>query len=483
MMDWAGTTLTVAVFAPLLAAPLAFVLGHRALPWLALLTASLVLFSLLAALMPPGGGSLLIALGGWQAPLGILWRHDGASAATLLVSAAVAAAILVYASAYPALSRWQGRALGFWPVFLLLWGGLNALFLAADLFNLYVTLELVSLAAVALVVLEGSASSLTAGMRYLLIALVGSLCYLLGVAQLYGQYGLLAMEQLGAVLESNTPSRLAMALISAGLCAKAAIFPLHVWLPAAHGQAPAPASAALSALVVMAPMYILYRLHGELFPPLHTPGLLQGLGILGAAAIVWGSLQALVQTRLKLLIAYSTVAQLGYFMLYFPLLHHPGAWAGGFYLMLSHALAKAAMFLGAGTILHALGHDRIHELRGVASRMPMTVLAFGVAGMTLLGLPPSGGFIGKWLLLQAAIEGGQWRWVVVLLLGGLLTAGYLFRLLRHVFNSGPDPRRAPVAKRLELTALLLAAASLLVGLAAKQPTLMLLGTAPTGVAP
>jgi multicomponent Na+:H+ antiporter subunit D len=167
------------------------------------------------------------------------------------------------------------------------------------------------------------------------------------------------------------------------------------------------------------------------------------LATLGSAAILFGSVLALRQERLKLLIAYSTVAQIGYLFLMFPLAAgaHPwaaDAWSGGLMQTLSHAFAKAAMFLTAGLIAESLGHDRIADLRGVGQAMPMTVFAFGLGGLSLMGLPPSGGFAAKWLLLKASVEAGQWLWAVVMLAGGLLAGGYIYRVLAPALSSGPS---------------------------------------------
>lgn len=196
--------------------------------------------------------------------------------------------------------------------------------------------------------------------------------------------------------------------------------------------------ALLSALVVKASFYLLLRLWFQVFMDTVTPSVAQVLGILGVAAIVWGSVQALVAQRLKLLVAYSTVAQLGYLFLVFPLALGKGtgfsAWSGALYFIVSHACAKGAAFLAAGTVLAAFGHDRIDELVGATRRMPVTMFAFAIAGVSLIGLPPSGGFIAKWLLLNAALAGGQWWWAIVIVSGALLAAAYVFRFFSRAFR-------------------------------------------------
>lgn len=462
---------------PLAAAPLSFVLGRRALPWLPWATGAVVLgcLAMLASALLQGQ-PVQLQLGGWSLPVGIRWRLDGPAFLMLGTTALVSVAVVLFAGGYLPDGGIRGRWLGFWPVLLFLWGALNSLFLAGDIFNLYVTLELSSLAAVTLVTLEGAPAALVAGMRYLLLTLVGSLSYLLGVAVLYGAYGSLDLTLLAASLQPGMAAGLALALMSAGLFAKTALFPLHVWLPPAHGHAPAPASALLSALVVMGSFYVLLRLWLELFAPALTPGLRQLAGGLGAAAVLWGSWLALVQPRLKLAVAYSTVAQLGYPLLMLPLMTGAAAahaWAGGLYLLLAHAFAKAAMFLVAGILMSAQGHDRIAASGGLAQRFPMTLFALGLAGLTLMGLPPSGGFIAKWLLLQAAFTSGQWWWALVLLLGGLLSAAYIFRLLVPSLRDVPGRNLRPVPLRLQAAALALALVSVLMGLFAGLPVRLL----------
>ncbi len=409
-------------------------------------------------------GAQRYAIGGWGAPLGIDLYADGLSLLMLMVTAVVGLGISVYSSGY--FNR--EKAVNFWPLWMFLWSALNALFLSADIFNLYVTLELLGLAAVALVALAGGADALTGAMRYLLVSLLGSLAYLLGVALLYHSFGCLDIALLAERMEPSPAVMAAMGLMSAGLLLKTALFPLHFWLPPAHASAPAPVSALLSALVVKASFYILLRLWLDVFP-VTAAGLGQLLGLLGAAAVLWGGLQALRQTRLKMLIAYSTVAQLGYLFLAFPLGSNV-AWQGALYLLLSHALAKAAMFMAAGNILCFGGHDRIADLDRVAQRLPLSLAAFGLAGVSIMGLPPSGGFIAKWLLLEAAMRSGQWWWVIILILGGLLAAAYVFKVIGYAFTQAVMTHEArAVPATMEWAALVLALVAILLGLVAPWP--------------
>jgi formate hydrogenlyase subunit 3/multisubunit Na+/H+ antiporter MnhD subunit len=194
-----------------------------------------------------GTGAARYPIGGWDAPLGIVLTADGLSLLMLLMTAAVGLAVSLYAPGY---FRGKTRQLAdFWPLWLFLWAGLNGLYLSGDLFNLYVTLELVGLASVALAALAGGADALTGAMRYLLVSLVASLFYLLGVVLLYHGYGSLDIVFLAELVTPSPPLWAALGLITAGLLLKTALFPLHFWLPPAHASAAAPVSALLSALV------------------------------------------------------------------------------------------------------------------------------------------------------------------------------------------------------------------------------------------
>jgi formate hydrogenlyase subunit 3/multisubunit Na+/H+ antiporter MnhD subunit len=217
---------------------------------------------------------------------------------------------------------------------------------------------------------------------------------------------------------------------------------------------------------------LLLRLWFVVLPVALTMAVAPILAALGAAAILFGSVVALRQARLKLLVAYSTVAQIGYLFLAFPLMAGTTseiaarAWMGGALQCISHAFAKTAMFLAAGVIVKALGHDRIADLNGAGRVAPLSVLTFGLAGLSLMGVPPSGGFTAKWLLLQAAIDSGQWWWALIIVGGGLLTGAYVFRVLAGSLAGQDMPVTAvgPVDVTQERVALGLAVISVVLGL-------------------
>ncbi|MEE4376749.1 MAG: proton-conducting transporter membrane subunit [Candidatus Competibacteraceae bacterium] len=463
-MSFTAAAAVVPVLLPLLVAPLMLLLGQRSRAALLIITVIGIGWALLIL-----NGQVLelgpqrYAVGGWGAPLGIDLYADGLAMLMLWLTWGVGSLVSGYALVY--FAHGEAKAERFWPIWLLLWMSLNALFLAADIFNLYVTLELLTLAAVPLAALTGETEALRASMRYLLFALLGSFCYMLGVALLYGGFGTLDIMQLGWLVTPGPLAWVALALITLGLLIKAAIFPFHVWLPPAHANAPTPVSALLSALVVKGALYLLVRIWFQVFPNAGTLVAGQLLGLLGAMAILYGSWQALRQVRLKLLVAYSTVAQLGYFLLVFPLANATG-WGGAILQLLSHGFAKAALFLAAGNVLHALGHDRIAQLHGVGMQLPITVFTFALAGIGIMSMPPSGGFLAKWLLLRAALESGQWWWAIVLLCGGLLAATYVFRVLGYALLAPAEQQLPKVVKpalTLELIPLLLALISVAIG--------------------
>ena len=426
-------------------------------------------------------GEQYYELGGWAPPLGIALRADGLSALLLLTVMLVGSAVSWYAVGYfrttPAAAQPTAPApatarvpASFWALWLMLWAALNALFLSRDLFNLYVTLELLSLSAVALVALADDSAALAAAMRYLWVSMLGSLAYLLGVALVYAAHGTLDLPLAGAAL-TGPVSCVALGLMTAGLLLKTALFPLHFWLPPAHANAPAPVSALLSALVVKASFYVLLRLWFEVFADVAAGAAIGFLGFLGAAAVLWGSYQAMIQPRLKLLVAYSTVAQLGYLFLLFPLSRAASggftAWSGGLYFLLAHACAKTVMFLSAGNLVRAAGHDRLADLGATVRALPRSTFAFALASVSIVGLPPSGGFIAKWLMLDAAVADGQWWWVVVMAAGTLMAANYSLRVLRLAFVSTPTlPAAPPLPAAMERATLAFALVTLSLGLAA-----------------
>ncbi|MCH8551541.1 MAG: NADH-ubiquinone oxidoreductase [Natronospirillum sp.] len=383
-------------------------------------------------------GPQWLELGDWPPPLAIRFQLQPITALLLVFSAMIHLLVAVYAAGS---QHSKTRYTDFWPLSCLLQGSLNALWLSGDLFNWYVTLELLGLAAVALVALSGR-KAYGPALNYLLLSLGASLVYLLGVALAYGRYGVLDISLLGAMTEADTTTRIAWWLMTLGLMLKAALWPFHLWLPRAHASAPTAVSALLSALVVKGPLFILWRLWSEGAPTELAVEAGPVLAVAGIAALILGGWSALRTPWLKSLVAYSTVAQLGYALMALGLLMYwqlPALDAALWLFVLAHGLAKASMFLAAGELQASLGSKRVSALRGTTETMPVAMFAFAVAGGSLIGLPPSGGFLAKWLLLEPMFETvNHWPWVVGILLGTLISAGYVFRVVALAFDRA-DP--------------------------------------------
>ncbi|MBX3201677.1 MAG: hypothetical protein KF850_26515 [Labilithrix sp.] len=448
------------VLAPLAGATLSVLFVRRAVPLAVIASMATVASAGATVWQVCAGGAASSAAGAWGAPLGIMLRADGLGALMLTTCGVVGPLVSVHA-----LGRHGGaRARRFFALWVFAWAALNALSLSADVFNLYVTLELATLAAVGLIVVDRGRRALAAGLRYLLLSLVGSLFYLMGIALLYAVAATLDLDLLRGRVSSGPGSSAALALMTAGLCLKAGLFPLHAWLPPAYTSAPPAVSALLSGLIGKAPYVVLVRLWVEVFPRALGGGGARVLGALGVLAIVWGSALALRARRLKRVLAYSSVAHVGYLFLFFPL-GTSDAWTGAAYVIVSHAAASASMFMAVEVVERSVGHDMLDATKGVAHQRPLTFVALGLAGMSLMGLPPSGGFVAKWLLARAALERGEWWWAAAVIAGGLLAAGYVFPILRGAFSperGGSRLQRAP--RPAELVSLTLAVLALVLGL-------------------
>ena len=466
-----GDLLVLAILLPLGGIILSFIGGGRTAERVALWSTPVgfALGCVIAFRVGQADKPVVYAIGGLPPPLGIALRADGISAVMLVAAAVIVAAAALYDRAKfatPGGVRESRSALTFWIMLQAIWAALIIIFVGADLFNLYVALELLTFAAVPLVCIEGRAETLAAALRYLLFALFGSISYLLGVALFYGAQRTLDISLLAQRVQPTPVVWTAAALMTAGLLDKKALFPVHLWLPPAHANAPAAASAVLSGLVVKGSFFLTLRLWFYVLPSLPTDKVAVVLGWLGTAAVIAGSILALRQARLKLLIAYSTVAQIGYLFLIFPLAAGSQSWSAvgwsaGLMQVLAHAFAKAAMFFSAGLLAEALGHDQIAKLGGAARVLPLTFLTMALAGLSLMGLPPSGGFSAKWMMLQASIASGQWLWTLPILVGSLLAAGYVYRILSPALSDGHvalalAPKRSQEAIALALTILAIA---------------------------
>jgi len=428
---------------PLFAALLMLLWPRLALKLNLLIAAICSVLGLLLLQQIVAGGAQQMLLGGWSPLLAIRWYADSLTALLILLTALLQLLVGAYAAS---VQRRDALPAAFWPLTSLLQASLTALWLSRDLFNLYVCLELLGMVAVALVTLNGD-KSIRPALSYLLYSLFGSLCYLLGVALLYGGYGVLDITLLTGVLRADLLSAVALGLLTLGLMLKAALWPLHLWLPPAHGAAPAAVSALLSAVVVKGPLFILYLVWIKMAPAEFYATVANLLLFCAVGALFLGGYAALRTPFAKGVVAYSTVAQLGYALLalgFMLKLNVPEFAAALWLFVLAHALAKAACFLAIGEMQQTLGGKNVTLLKGASQTMPLAMFAFAVAGGSLIGLPPSGGFLAKWALLQGLWQQQQFLWLGGLILATLLSAAYVFRVVVLAFDRA-DPVRPDFA--------------------------------------
>ncbi len=371
-------------------------------------------------------------LGGWALPLGIRWTLEPTSLALLTLTTVVAVATSL-SSLTERIKRHEH-----WTLWWLMWAALNTLWLSRDLFNVYVALELLSLSAAGLVALSPKDPYGFSALRYVLVALIASLFYLLGVGLMYGTHATLDIDLLSERASSDTLHAVAALCMTLGLMMKAALVPLHSWLPQAHSRASPGVSAMLSAVVVAVALYWLWQLWLGPFQVLSMQPL---FAFLGGLSLLWGGINALQQTQLKRLIAYSTISQMGYALLVLSLStdasSHALAQQGATTLLVAHGLAKAGLFLTAGyLVIHHQG-DQLQRFTGSAYQYPWLWAGFALCAASLVGLPPSGGFVGKWWLFMGLWEQQRWLSATAFLLGTLLTAGYLARVIAIALRPAP----------------------------------------------
>jgi multicomponent Na+:H+ antiporter subunit D len=377
------------------------------------------------------GGPLRYHVGGWPPPWGIELAVDHLSAFTATALSGMVALALVYARPRTAV----GSEASFFGLALLFLASLMGMVVTGDLFNLFVFLEVASISSYALVA-SGGGRALLAAFRYTLLGTVGASFYLLGVGHLYLLTGSLNMADLAERLPTLPLSvvyAVAVALLVIGLGIKMAIFPLHGWLPDAYTYAPPLVAALLAPVTTKVAAYALARV---LFSVLGAP---EGLGRIplmtllawaGGVAIVAGGVAAARQQDLRRLLAYSSVSQLGYIALGIGLAN-PSALAGAYLHILNHAMMKGCLFFVAGAAAARLGGAALVDLRFMSRRMPLTTACLVASAVSMIGIPPGGGFFSKWYLLVGAIEAGQPLLAAVVVGGGLLTAVYMWRVVEH----------------------------------------------------
>lgn len=494
-MSFAEHLPLLAVILPLLAAPLCVLVERAGPAWLLALSAGWLSLAAAVALLLRvlSAGTQSYHLGGWPPPWGIELRVDLLGAYVLLIVCAIAAVVLLYARRSVAREIPTSRIPAFYAAFLLAYGGLAGITVTGDAFNLFVFLEISSLASYALISMGRDRRALNAAFQYLVMGSIGATFILIGIGFLYLMTGTLNMQDLAARLPAVADTRTVragFAFLTVGIGLKLALFPLHLWLPNAYAHAPSVVSALLSATATKVAVYALLRFLLGVFGADFALGdmpLDWLLLLLGAVGVLSASLVALFQDNVKRMLAYSSVAQVGYMVLGIGLASMAGVSAAILHLF-NHALMKGALFLALGAVAYRLGTVGLRDFAGLGRSMPWTMAALVIGGLSLIGVPPTAGFVSKWYLVLAALDQGLWPLALLVLAGSILALLYVWRLVETAYFGHPEPaaavpREAPLALLLPLW--VLAGANLYFGLdtqlnagLARQAAGMLMGGPP-----
>lgn len=436
MMEQLPALLVVIPLLTALATPLLAYFSARVARWVvigAMLAAHLCSLGIIKRVLAEGNWHY--HFGGWQPPWGIEYAVDPLGGGMAVLISFLSLLVLFYSGPYLKEETWLRTGM-FYSLYLLLSVGLMGMVVTGDAFNLYVFLEISSLSAYALIA-AGGARATVAAFRYLLIGTVGASLYLLGVGYLYAVTGTLNMADLVVRLQPLFESQVvlvAVVMIFTGMGIKMALFPMHGWLPDAYTYAPPPATAFISGVMTKVSAYVLLRyfffIVGAMNGP--VPAVLEVMGWAAAAGIIIGSIMAIAQSDFRRMLAYSSVAQVGYIALGLAIGNFYGL-VGSMLHILNHAIMKSCLFLVAGGVKWKTGEHHIAKYAELSKRMPLTMGALLIAALSMVGLPPTAGFFSKWYLVLGAMERSMWIFIGVIVVSSLLNAVYFFRVLEHVY--------------------------------------------------
>ena len=481
---------------PMLSAPLCVLLRGGRAAWLLATLASWASLGIAGALLARvlDEGVISYAVGGWAPPWGIELAVDPLNAFVLLIVAGIGAVVISAAPQSIAREIPAEKASLYYTAYLLCLTALLGITLTGDAFNVFVFLEISSLSSYALIAMGRDRRALVASFQYLVMGTIGATFILISIGLLYMVTGTLNMADLLQRLPPLADSRVvqaAFAFFTVGVALKVALFPLHYWLPNAYAFAPSIATAFLAATATKVSLYVLLRFYYGVFGAEFSFGrmpLSEILLPLSLAAIFAASIVAAFQQDVKRLLAYSSVAQIGYMTLGVSLASASGLTAAIVHLF-NHALIKAALFLALAGVVYRLGSARIEQMAGLGRRMPWTFAAFVFGGLSLIGVPLTAGFVSKWYLVLAALERGWWWLALLLGLSSLIAVIYVWRVVEVAWFREPradehghiEAREAPLSILLP-TWLLVAAnyyfgveTSLSAGVAARAAAMLLGG--------
>ena len=458
------------VIVPLIAAPICMLLRHGTLAWVLAVAVSWASFAVALGLLGQtlDGSVLSYQLGSWAPPWGIEYRVDVVNAFVLLIVSGVSAVVLPYARRSVASEVPESQHALFYTCFLLCLSGLLGVTITGDAFNVFVFLEISSLSTYILVSMGWGHDrrSLMAAYSYLIMGTLGATFFVIGVGLLYMMTGSLNLADIAVRLEGlsdNRTVRVAYAFIVVGVGLKLAMFPLHTWLPNAYCYAPSSVTAFLAATATKVAVYVLLRFLFSVFGlsfPLGPDTLSYIFMPLALLAMFAASTVAIFQVNLKRMLAYSSIAQIGYMLLGISLSSVTGLTATVLHLF-NHALMKGALFMALGCIVLRVGGATIASVRGLGRSMPVTMAAFAIGGLSLIGVPLTVGFVSKWYLIQAAFETGWWPLAFLVVASSLLAVIYIWRVVEAAyFQPAPEGhenvREAPAAMLVPIWLLIVA---------------------------
>jgi multicomponent Na+:H+ antiporter subunit D len=441
------------VVAPLIAAPLIVLARNRHFAWLvttAVSYACLAMAVLLASRVA-ASGTISYAIGNWPAPWGIEYRVDTLSAYVLVLVSLTASLVAPYAQRSIAAEVPADRQYLVYAMYCLCLAGLLGITITGDAFNLFVFLEISSLSMYVLIALGASRKALLAGYQYMLMGTVGATFYVIGVGLLYLMTGTLNLADLAERLhevQEPRPVLAALAFITVGIGLKLALFPLHQWLPNAYAYAPSMATAFIAATATKVSVYVLLRFYFSVFDPLALFERLPTREVfiaLSVAGMLSASLVALFEQDVKRLFAYSSVAQIGYITLGIGI-DNQASLTGSIVHLLNHGITKGAIFMLLGGVALRCGGASLSVagLAGLGRSMPLTAFGLVVAGLSLIGIPGTAGFITKWYLMVGALDRGHWWLVAAILVSSLIAACYVWRVVEAAYlrplPAGADAR-------------------------------------------
>ncbi|MEQ9824496.1 MAG: monovalent cation/H+ antiporter subunit D family protein [Puniceicoccaceae bacterium] len=423
--------------------PLANLFHKRSAYGIAVVTALLMaVLSIYGFIHVVSHGTIHYSFGGWEAQIGIPYVWDILAAFFSAVVNIVAAVVLLH-SWTPVQHELSGRSMTYYAVILVLLAGFNGIIITGDLFNLFVFIEISSLSMYGLIA-SGGRKAPFAAFRYLILGTIGASLILLGVGYLYfvtGTLNMQDMQQLEPLVRENPAVRVGMLLITVGILIKMAIFPMHGWMPDSYSQAPSTSSALLAGLGTKVSAYILIRVLLFVFGVDFITGQIPVgacIAVLSAIGIIFGSVMAIAQNDLKRMLAYSSAGQIGYIGLGIGLAN-PLCFIGAVLHVINHAFMKVCLFLVAANLKATVGHTDIRKFNARYKRQfPLTMAAFTIAALSMIGLPPFAGFFSKWYLVLVIVESKLWVYAGVIVVSSLLNAVYFFRILEKVYLRSPD---------------------------------------------